>query len=128
MLPKACAKTGAVLLVGFHEAPSTATVLKEEMLYLSLESSIESSNNDSFPSISHLLTEIHNVWELQEAQKQQVQEEGAALHSRSSSTCPDSSTGHKENESHAAYEKMRAPETESLCPRPVGTKEREGFD
>lgn len=75
MLPNACAKTGAVLLVGFHEAASTATVL-EDMLYLSLESSIQSSNNDCFASISHHLTEIHDVWELQEAQKQQVQEEG----------------------------------------------------
>lgn len=87
MLPNACAKMGAVLLAGFHEAPSTATGL-EDVLYLSLESSIESSNNDRFASVSHHLTELHDVWELQEAQKQQVQEEGAALRSRSSRTCP----------------------------------------
>lgn len=86
MLPKACIETEAVLLV---EVPSAAAVLKLKHFYLSLESPIKSSNNDGFPSVGHLFTELHNVWELQEVQKQQLQEEeGAMLCSRSSSAHP----------------------------------------
>lgn len=97
MLPKACAKReGAVLLDGFYEDPKAAAVLKR-VVYLSLESPIKSSNNDGFPSVGHCFTELHDVWKLKEGQKQCQEEEGASLCSESSSTCPDSSTGHREN-------------------------------
>ena len=92
MLPKACAKTaGAVLLDGLYEDPKAPAVLKKRVFYLSLESPIKSSNDDGFPSIGHHLTELHDVWELEESQKQRQEEEGVALRSGSSST------GHKES-------------------------------
>lgn len=68
------------------------------MVYLSLESPIKSSNDDGFPSIGHRLTELHDVWELGEAQKQRQGEEGAAFHSGPSSTGPGSTIGHWENQ------------------------------
>lgn len=116
MLPKACAKTaGAVLLDGFYVEPKAAAVLKKRVVYLSLESPIKSSNDDGFPSVCHHLTELHDVWELEEGQKQRQEEEEASLRSGSSSTCP----GHKKIR---AMLPLRGPQPH--CPQPAGTKGR----
>lgn len=40
---------------------------------------------------------------------------------------PRHSTGHKENERHAAHEEMRAPEMEGPSPQPVGLRKGKGL-
>lgn len=55
---------------------------RTKMTYLSLESPIQSSNNDSFPSVGHCLAELHNVWELEGIQAHCKEGWGAALGSR----------------------------------------------
>lgn len=87
---------------------------KKKKFYLSLESPIKSSNDDGFPSIGHHLTELHDVWELEEVQSQR-QEEGAALCSGSSSTCQTTAQGTKKTRATLPIREMDSRPPSSAC-------------